>query len=437
MNELQRNGPPSSGSLQTAPPANGPLAGVRVIELAGERTQFCGKLLADMGADVIAVEPPGGSLARRIGPYAGDRVDLNRSLHFWYYNTSKRGVTLSLEHDEGRALLAQLLAGADVLIEAAPPGQLDRLGAGHAAFAAKLPRLIWAAITPFGQTGPYRDFAMTDLTSMAMGGPMASCGYDDLAGAPPIRPDGGHSLHIAGVYAAIGVMIAVMERLTSGRGQYLDLSIHEACACTTEGAFPNWEYFRRGVIRQTGRHAGPAPTPRWQFSCADGHDINLIGGGIPRNPRSWPQLLDWMERLDRVEDLRDPQYGAITTENPYARGPLAAHIAAVIGRFVESIPAEEAYRGGQAMHMPWAPVRSPDENLDDPHWRDRDFFVEVEHPEDERGYTYPGLPYLFHGSPGAISRRAPLLGEHIHEIYVRELGLTPAQLRPLFETGAI
>ena len=421
-------------AAQTAP---APLTGLRVIELADARTQFCAKLLADMGADVIAVEPPGGSAARRIGPFVDDVPDINRSLHFWYYNTSKRGVTLSLAHAEGRALFARLVAGADVVIDGAAPGALDALGSGFDAFAAAQPALIWAAITPFGQTGPYRDFTMTDLTSMAFGGPMASCGYDDLPGAPPIRPEAFHSFHMGGEYAAMGVLIALLERLTSGLGQYLDVSIHEACAATTEGAFPNWEYFRRLVIRQTGRHAAPSTTSRWQFHCADGRDINMIGGGIPRNPRSWPPLLDWMEREGLVDDLREPRYTAIVTQNPYNRGADAAHLAATIGRFVEALPAEEVYRGGQALHMPWAPVRSPDENLDDPHWRDRGFFVEVAHPELGRSVTYPGLPYLFLVSPGRISRRAPLLGEHTYEVYVRELGLTPDELRPLFEQGVV
>ena len=415
----------------------GPLAGVRVVELASERTELCGKLLADMGADVIAVEPPGGSRSRRIGPYAGDLPDLNRSLHFWSYNTSKRGVTLSLEHAEGRALFTRLAQGADVVIESAAPGSPAARDGGYEARAAEHPGLVWAAITPFGQTGPYRDFAMTDLTSMAMGGPMASCGYDDLPGAPPIRPEAFHSLHMGGEYAAIAIMIALVDRLASGADQYIDVSIHEACAATTEGSFPNWEYFHRLVLRQTGRHAAPTITPRWQFRCADGRDINMIGAGIPRNPRSWRPLLDWMERHGKVEDLRNPEYDGVMTENPYHRGPAAAYIAAVIGRFVESISTEEAYRGGQALHMPWGPVRSPDENLDDPHWRDRGFFVEIEHPELGRSYTYPGLPYIFHGSPGRIRRRAPLLGEHTYDIYVRELGLTPATLKALFEQGVL
>jgi crotonobetainyl-CoA:carnitine CoA-transferase CaiB-like acyl-CoA transferase len=424
-------------AAEQTPESIGPLAGLRVLELAGPRTELCGKLLADMGAAVLLVEPPAGSTARRIGPFAGEIAGENRSLHFWYYNTSKRGVTLSLAHPDGRALWRRLVAGADVVIEAEPPGTLDELGSGHASFAAVQPGLIWVSITPFGQHGPYAAFKMTDLTSMAMGGPMASTGYDDEPGAPPIRPEANHSLHMAGVFAANAVMAALLDRRQGGAGIYLDLSIHEACACTTEGAFPNWEYHHRPVIRQTGRHSAPFPTPRWQFQCTDGRDINVIGGGIPRGAVLWKSLLTWMQQRGLLEDLEGPEFGAVTYTTAARGTEVTAHAAEVIGRFIESMPSEEAYRGGQGRHMPWGIVRTPDENLDDPHWHDRGFFVEVEHPEQGRSYTYPGLPYLLNGSPGRPRHRAPLLGEHTYAVYVQELGLTADELRPLFESGAI
>ena len=428
------NGPTPNAARDAS---NGPLSSLRVVEIAHPRTGFAGKLLADMGADVILVEPPGGSMLRRVGPFAGDLPDLNRSLPFWYDNTSKRGVTANLDHPEGRTLLARLLERADVAIEAEPPGQLDTLGLGYRACAERNPRLIWCSITPFGHTGPYRDFAMTDLTSMALSGIMAVCGYDDVPGAPPIRPDGGHSLHIAGVYAAIAILIALLDRDASGRGQWIDLSIHEACAGTTEGAFPNWEYFRRPVLRQTGRHAAPRPTPPWQVRAADGRYVNMIGSGLPRNPRAWKPLVRWMAEYGMQGNLDDPSYEVVMTENPYQRGPHFAHVAELIARFIAALPAEEAYRRGQALHLPYAPVRSPDENLDDPHWHDRGFFVDVAHPELGRSFTYPGLPYLFEGTPGRVRHRAPLLGEHTLAIYADELGLTREELRELFERGAI
>lgn len=420
--------------------AIGPLAGLRVVELGGPNGQYCGKLLADMGADVLKVEPPGGDPARRVGPFVDDVPNPNRSLFFWAYNTNKRGVTLDLEQSDGRVLLLRLLKNADIIVDAMLPADLDRLGLGYDALQAAgavSDATIYTALTPFGLTGPWRNFAASDLTQLALGGPMASCGYDDVPDAPPIRPDGYHAHNMGGVYAFIGTLVALHHRDRTGEGQLVDCSIHEACAGTTEGAFPNWEYFRREVLRQTGRHAGPMPTPRWQFRNSDGGYTNMIGGGIPRNARSWKPLLDWMERHGKVDDLRDPVYDSVMSENPYQRGLHAKHVAETIGRFVESIPQEEAYRGGQALHMPWGPVRYPEQNLDDPHWHDRGFFVQAEHPELGRTVTYPGAPYRFTRTPWTLRRRAPLLGEDNLAVYVDELGLSRAELKVLFEAGAV
>jgi crotonobetainyl-CoA:carnitine CoA-transferase CaiB-like acyl-CoA transferase len=418
----------------------GPLDGLRVVEIGGINGQYCGKLLADMGADVVKIEPPSGDAARRVGPFAEDIPDPSRSLFFWYYNTNKRGVTLDLSHPDGRALGRRLLARADIVLCSLPPAEAIDLGLDDAALRADgilNDGAVYTAITPFGLTGPWRDFAASDLTQLALGGPMASSGYDDVPGAPPIRPDGYHASNIGGVYAFIGTLVALHDRLATGLGQTLDVSIHEACACTTEGAFPNWEYFRREVIRQTGRHAAAAPTPRWQFATTDGGYLNMIGGGIPRNPVSWKPLLDWMEAKGKAEDLRSPEYDAVMSQNPYERGEAARHVAEAIGRFVESMTAEEGYRGGQALHMPWGPVRSPEENVGDPHWQDRGFFVTVDHPELGRSVTYPGAPYRLSRSPWSLRRRAPLLGEDNVTVYCQELGLSRADLKTLFEAEVL
>lgn len=420
----------------------GPLTGLRAVEFGGPNGQYCGKLLADMGAEVIKVEPPGGDAARRTGPFAGDLPDPNRSLHFWYYNTNKRGITLNSEHPDGRALLLQLIGRADIVVDASLPAESERLRLRYddlVTAGALPPTTLYTAITPFGRTGPWRDLASSDLIHLALGGVMASCGYlpEDVPGAPPIRPDGGHAAHMGGVYAFIGTLVALHHRNLTGEGQLLDVSIHEACACTTEGAFPNWEYFQRLVVRQTGRHAAPMLTPRWQYLATDGHYVNMIGGGIPRNASAWRPLLDWMESKGGADDLRDPRYDVVMSENPYRRGDHSSHVAEVIGRFVESITAEEAYRGGQGLHMPWAPVRSPEENMRDPHWHDRGFFVETDHPELGRKVTYPGAPYRLTRSPWSLRRRAPLLGEDNVAVYTGDLGLSREQLRVLFETNVI
>jgi crotonobetainyl-CoA:carnitine CoA-transferase CaiB-like acyl-CoA transferase len=143
-----------------------------------------------------------------------------------------------------------------------------------------------------------------------------------------------------------------------------------------------------------------------------------------------------MDSKGRAEDLREPHYDAVISENPYRRGDDARHVAEAIGRFVESLTAEEVYRGGQALHMPWGPVRDPEENLSDPHWRDRGFFVEAEHPELGRSVTYPGAPYRFTRTPWRLRRRAPLLGEDTIAVFTG-LGMSRTDLKALFEVGVI
>ena len=424
-----------------APSASAALAGLRIVEIGGENGQWAAKLLADMGADVVKVEPPAGTAERRIGPFAGDVPDHNRSLFFWAANTSKRGVTLALDHPDGPPLLRRLLAGADVLIESLAPGAFDDYGLTSEVLAQDFPRLVAVSVTPFGQTGPWRDFAATDLTQLALAGPMWSCGYDeaDAPGAPPIRPDGYHAAAIAGVYAANAAMAALLERDRSGRGQWIDVSVHEACAATTEGAFPQWEYAGRVVRRQTGRHAQPEPTHPWQHRGADGRYVNLMGGGIPRNPASWRPLVRWMDEHGMADDLTDPRYEQTIYLPPTERGASwdAGRVMETLHAFIRAIPAEEAYRGGQACRLPYGLIRSPEENLADPHWADRGFFQEVEHPELGARYPYPGAPYKFERTPGGPRHRAPLLGEHNVAVYCGELGLGREELRRLFETCVI
>ena len=167
---------------QTLP---GPLAGLRILELADEKGQFCGKLMGDLGADVIKIEPPGGEATRRVGPFLDDIPHPERSLSFWYYNTSKRGITLNLETADGRQLFRRLAAATDVILETFPPGYLSSLGLGYENLREQNPGLIMCALTPFGQTGPWRDYMTSDLLHMAAGGQMASCGYDEVDAPGP------------------------------------------------------------------------------------------------------------------------------------------------------------------------------------------------------------------------------------------------------------
>jgi crotonobetainyl-CoA:carnitine CoA-transferase CaiB-like acyl-CoA transferase len=412
----------------------GPLAGLRVLELADEKGHFCGKLMADLGADVIKIEPPGGHPTRRIGPFLDDVPHPERSLSFWHYNTSKRGLTLNLEGADGRALFRRLVATADVLLETFPPGYLPSLGLGYAELAPLNPRLIMCSLTPFGQTGPWRDYLTADLLHLAAGGQMACCGYDpeDVPDAPPIAPTGGHAWHIGSHYAYMAILAAVYYRDVTGEGQYIDASIHEACALTTEAAVPIYIHTGQVVRRHTGRAAAAEKTEPTQFATRDGGWLNITRSGFNLTPARLRQLAEWMDQYGLAEDLLDERYQTAAAIQAHA-----GHIAEVLQRFFAHITLEEAWHGGQERGLPWGAVRSLDEIIGDAHLQDRGFFVEVEHPELGRRFTYPGPYALYSRSPWRIARRAPLIGEHNVEILCGELGLSRAEVAALAEAGVV
>ncbi|MBO0742956.1 MAG: CoA transferase, partial [Hyphomicrobiaceae bacterium] len=352
----------------------------------------------------------------------------------WYYNTSKRGVTLNLGVEDGRQLFRRLASSADVILETFPPGHLSSLGLSYQALSAQNPGLIMCSLTSFGQTGPWRDYLSSDLLHMAAGGQMASCGYDeaDVAGAPPIAPGGGNAWHMGGHFGCIAIMAALVHRTVTGEGQSIDASIHEACALTTEAAIANYIYRGETLVRQTGRHHAPASTPRTQFRSKDGGYVTaLVAGRL--TPKYVKDLAALFDSHGKPHDLHDPKYA-----DPAAIAASTSHIIDdLVAGFIASLPAEEVYHAAQARGFTWGAVRAPEQLLEDAHLRDRGFWKQVEHPELGRSFTYPGEAAIYNGSPWRISRRAPLLGEHNAEIYCGELGLSHAELLVLAEGSAI
>ncbi|MBI4336670.1 MAG: CoA transferase [Chloroflexi bacterium] len=412
------------------------LEDLAVLDLTDEKGQLMGKLLADMGAYVVKVEPPGGDPARRTGPFAGDGEGRERSLYWWQFNTSKRSVTLDITRQEGQKLLQRLANRADILLESFQPGYLDSLGLGYEALSALNPRLVYTSLTGFGQTGPYRDFLTSDVVALAMGGTMASCGYDDVTDAPPIAPRGYHGYSIGCHWGLIGTLVALHHRDQTGRGQRVDASVHEAVSCTTEAAMPWYFYQRKVPMRQTGRHHAVRPTPKNQLPAADGKFI--MAWAVPRTPRHWESLIGWLAQHGEEREL---------VENPHIRevflsaergAPEEVHrVWAAIARMIAKLPSDEVFHEAQKRGYPWGIVRPPEEVLADPHFQERGFFVPVEHPEDGRAYLYPRAPYVFSQTPWRIRRRAPHVGEDNREVYIEWLGLAPEELEALRSQGVV
>ena len=422
---------PQAGDASALP---GPLHGLRVLELADEKGQFCGKLMADLGADVIKIEPPGGQHTRLVGPFLDDIPHRERSLSFWHYNTSKRGITLNLEHRDGQALLRRLVPTADILLETYPPGYLPALGLGYDVLSSLNPRLIVCSLTPFGQTGPWRDFLSADLVQLAAGGQMSCCGYDpqDVPEAPPIAPGGGNAWHIGSHFAYMAILAAVYYRDMTGEGQYIDASIHEACALTTEAAGTTYIYTGKVVQRHTGRAASLDQSEPTQFQTQDGLWVNTTRTGFNLTPARLQRLATMLDQYGLAQDLLDEKYQNLATIQANLR-----HIGEVLEHFFANVPQEESWRAGQENGLPWGGVRSMDEIINDEHLRDRGFFTEVEHPELGHRFIYPGGAATYNGSPWRISRRAPLIGEHNEEIFCGELGVQKAELTLLAESGVI
>ena len=233
-------------------------------------------------------------------------------------------------------------------------------------------------------------------------------------------------------YAYMAIMAALVYRTVSGKGQYIDTSIHEACALTTESAIANYVYRGETLLRQTGRHHAPAATPRTQFRAKDGVYVTaLISGGL--NPRNVKALAELMDVYGMAGDLKDPKYG-----DPAVVAASTAHIIdGLLASFIASLPAEDVYHAGQQRGFTWGAVRAPEDLLDDAHLHDRGFWKTVVHPDLGRNFVYPGEAAIFNGSPWAISRRAPSVGEHNEEVYCGELGLSRGALSALAESGVV
>jgi benzylsuccinate CoA-transferase BbsE subunit len=227
-------------------------------------------------------------------------------------------------------------------------------------------------------------------------------------------------------------MAALVYRTVSGHGQYIDASIHEACALTTEAAIANYIYRGETLQRQTGRHHAAGPTPRTQFRAKDGRYVcALVAGRLA--PKYIKDLADLLDGYGMAGDLRDPRY-----QDPAVIAANSSHIVDdLIANFIASLPAEEVYHAAQERGFTWGAVRPPEALLDDAHLHDRGFWKQVEHPELERSFVYPGEAAIYNNSPWQISGRAPLIGEHNTEIFCDELGLSRGEISILAENGVI
>jgi crotonobetainyl-CoA:carnitine CoA-transferase CaiB-like acyl-CoA transferase len=392
------------------------LAGFKVLDLANSMGAFCGKFMADLGMDVIKVEPPGGDAMRREPPFANGRHNREGSLRFAYFNSGKRGITLDIAQPSGRELLLRLARKADIVVGSHPPGYLEELHLGYGDLIERNPRLVLVAISGFGQEGPYRDYRSPDLVTNAMGGLLFISGDPSL---PPCSPPGGQSYIYTCLYATFAALLAVWQREVKGLGAYIDASVQASMALHEHVAFT---YSAEGrIMKRAGsqhQHVAPANL----FPCQDGY-ISFFA-----TQRHWPIFLDMWE--DHPPELDDPEL-----QNNGKRRAAADWLNPLVASFTSRYGKEELSLLLQQKGLPALPVNSPRDFVNDPHIKERGFFGVVEHPV-LGTFAHPGTPFVVGGVRSA-PRPAPMLGQHNSEVFGNELGLNEDELNVLSANGII
>ncbi len=389
--------------MAQAGPSAPPFRGLKVIELSQDPGgEMAGRYLADLGAEVIKVEPPEGAGSRRVGPFAYGRTDAEHSLNFWFYNANKKSVTADLATPAGMAQVRSLLSDAAVLVVSYQPKHLGPLGLDYDELQRAFPKLIILSVTPYGLTGPWADYLSTDLIAFAGGGQLHISGYDDHS-IPPMRPGGNQAYHTAATFALAGAEVALLQRQADGLGQLVDVSMHDCLAVTVEMAFAYWEYQQAPVRRQTCRHAQPMITHCALFECADGRYIYSVVRLADQKP--FKALISWMAEEGMAAGLDDEKY-----LNPQYRQEHFYEIQTVLECFYLTKTADEVFKGGQDRLIPIGALYGPEDLPADEHLAARGFWKTAE--GEEGPITYPGAPYVFSAFAMAKRVRAPRLGEH-------------------------
>jgi len=411
------------------------LSPYRVLDLTTERGLLCGQILGDLGADVIKVEPPGGSPARRLGPFYKDTPDPHGSLYWWAYNRNKRSITLDLNTTEGQTLLRRLVAGAHFFVESDNPGTMAELGLGYEDLAAINPALVYVSISAFGQAGPKANYADSDLVILAAGGPLVMNGDDDR---PPVRLSVPQAYLHASAEAAVAALIANHERQRSGRGQYIDVSAQQAVAQATQSMILAGPLGEAEIQRMAGGVKIGRLQVRLVWPAKDGHVAItfLFGTAFAHFTR---RLINWVHEEGLCDQAtRDTDW--VTFGGRLFSGTALEEyekLKLILENFTKTKTKAELLEGALARGLVMAPIAKIDEVVNSPQLAARHYWCEVEHPELRNKFRYPGPFAQFSETPLSYRRRPPLIGEHNREVYVDELGMMGSELAELQAKGVI
>jgi crotonobetainyl-CoA:carnitine CoA-transferase CaiB-like acyl-CoA transferase len=402
------------------------LSDVRVLDLTWHIAgPYCTKLLADYGADVVKVERPGlGDPSRRMGPFPQDQPHPEKSGLFLHLNTNKKGITLNLKRETGREIFMRLVCEADVVVESFAPRVMPSLGLGFPALHAANPKLVMLCISNFGQTGPYRDFRLSELVLSAMGTSMKTCGQPDRE---PLKLAGNLLQYQAGVVAATAGMGAFLLSRATGTGQQVDVSLMETCLGSIDRRAPSLlgHQFTGDVSTRIGSGRGGTMSgcPEGVYPCRDGY-FDVVGGAA-----WWPRNFAMM---GSPASLADPAYGTMDGQMDPRR---QQDILTALYTWAMAHTKQEVWEASGKARAAAAPLYDIKEVVNDPHFKERGTFVEIDHVKAGR-LRYPGASFRPMETPWRVNRPAPLLGEHNQEVYGK-LGYTAEDLAKLREADVI
>ena len=412
------------------------LSGYRALDLTDCKGWFCGRILADLGVDVIKVEPPDGNQGRGKGSFIGGGENGERSPQWFAYNLGKRGITLNLESEEGKEIFRRLVKKTDFVLESFPPGAIENLGLGYGTLKEINRGIIFTSISPFGQDGPYRDYKATDIAAMAMGGFMYLTGDPDRA---PLRISLPVAYALASTQAALGSLIAFNHRQESGLGQHVDVSAQESVVNTLTNALATWElngiltrrvgplFFRGGL--------GQEAHQRVIWGCRDGAVAFMAMGGMV-GARSNRALVGWMEEEGLANDfLRAIDWKAFDTVTMSKE--FHQEFEDSVAPFFKAHTRKELHEGAQQRGIFLQLLATPKDIMESQQLGERQFWVDVFHPELGKEVRYPGAFVKASKSPLRLGPRAPSTGEHNTDIYQGDLGFSAEKIEALKRKGVI
>ena len=405
----------------------------RFLDLTDDKGFICGKLLGDLGADVIKIEKPGGDPNRNLGPFYHDIPDPDKSLYWFAFNTSKRGITLDIETSDGQEIFKKLVKSSDGVVESFKPGFMDRIGLGYEDLCKVKSDIIVTTITPFGSSGPYKEYEASDLTLWALSGLLFICGDPDR---PPVRISFPQSYLHAGVDAAIGTSMALYHRGVSGEGQKVEVSIQQCMERVAYAARSTWDG-RGKHLQRSGSNLKVPPlgtiTPLI-WPCKDGYVAFFLFGGT-MGVLSNPALVKWMDEENMgTEFIKGVNWPALDLGKTPQKE--IDWIVEPISQFFMSHTKSELWGEGVKRRVMVFPVADTKDILNDIQLKSREFWVALEHPELDDRVIYPGAFVKTEEKLCGVRRRAPLIGEHNTEIY-EELGYSKEQIVSLKQCRVI